>query len=61
MRVYELMQQLSEMPSGAEVHIGGCINLQDLAQCNEVDAGLFDTLKPAEDCYCENDICKIVY
>lgn len=61
MKVYELMKQLSEMPSGADVLVGGCMNLQDLAQCNEIDTGLFDTIKPAEDCYCEDDICKIVY
>ena len=60
-KVYELMQMLSEMPAGADVLVGGCINLQDLAQCNEIETGLFDTIKPAEDCYCEDNICKIVF
>ena len=38
MKVYELMEKLSQMPSGANIRFRTLMTLQDFAECGVVDS-----------------------
>ena len=49
MKVYELMQLLSDLPAGQEIDVHACLTAKELTQGEEVDTGLFSLhLKIAE-------------
>ncbi len=48
MKVYELMDQLSSVPAGAEVRVHGLMTLKEFTQLEIVDGGT------NEDCYLVN-------
>lgn len=52
MKVYELMQELAKMPSGAEVEVGGSLTLKEFAElADEAMDEFVPCVKSAEDCY----------
>ena len=59
MKVYELINLLLEMPAGADVQIGGDINVIDMAHSKAIQKEEFNMLMPIEDCYCEHNTCVI--
>lgn len=64
MKVYELMQELSKMPSGAEVEVGGSLTLKEFAElADEASDEFVDCVKSAEECYSNNlnNIVRIVF
>lgn len=48
MKVYELMEKLSEMPSGANVRFRTLMTLQEFSECEVVDSD------DGRDCYAVN-------
>lgn len=62
MKVYELMQELATLPSGAEVQVGGSLTLKEFEELNEEAADEFvPCIKPAEDCYIDDHTVKILF
>lgn len=49
MKVYELMNELANFPSGEEIEVGICITVNELRKGHEVEDGLYSNLLKISD------------